>query len=164
MNIQSIFQVFGTELVLKNDNVCSVDIVRCEMPDESDKILVPVVEVYRVQSHTQFYSILLNVTQFYSMLLNFIQFFQTGKHTCCQYNNQVLYPNQPIHDFDSCGKVTCIETNTGVEIKHEVIFENGCCNISGKMVENGRVQSDSLGQKYLCSDHSKIYRYTYVYS
>ena len=63
--------MFGTELVLKNDNVCSVDIVRCEMPDESDMILVPVVEVYRVQSHTQFYSMLLNFTQYYSILLNF---------------------------------------------------------------------------------------------
>ena len=61
--------MFGTELVLKNDNVCSVDIVRCEMPDESDKILVPVVEVYRVQSHTQFYSMLLNFTQ--SMLIGY---------------------------------------------------------------------------------------------
>ena len=37
--------MFGTELVLKNENVCSVDIVRCEMPDESDMILVPVLEV-----------------------------------------------------------------------------------------------------------------------
>ena len=47
---------------------------------------------------------------------------------------------------------------TGVEIIHEIIFENGCCDISGKMVEIGKVQLDSLGEKYLCSDHSKIYR------
>ena len=56
-----------------------------------------------------------------------------------------------MNDYESCGKVSCIETNDGVEIRHEMVFDEGCCDIDGIMVENGKMHNDG-SNSYLCHD------------
>ena len=56
-----------------------------------------------------------------------------------------------MNDYESCGKVSCVETNDGVEIRHEMVFDEGCCDVDGIMVENGKMHNDG-SNSYLCHD------------
>ena len=57
-----------------------------------------------------------------------------------------------MNDYESCGKVSCVETNDGVEIRHEMVFDEGCCDVDGIMVENGKMHTDQFQKSYLCHD------------
>ena len=55
-----------------------------------------------------------------------------------------------MNDYESCGKVSCVETNDGVEVRHEMVFDEGCCDVNGVMVENGKMHTDQFQKSYLC--------------
>ena len=57
-----------------------------------------------------------------------------------------------MNDYESCGKVSCVETNDGVEVRHEMVFGEGCCDVDGVMVENGKMYTDQFQKSYLCHD------------
>ena len=60
-------------------------------------------------------------------------------------------PGSPVVDFDSCGQISCVFTQDGVELRHEVVHEEGCCDIDGKMVGEGQIYNDMQDdQSYLC--------------
>ena len=48
-----------------------------------------------------------------------------------------------------------------MEILHEMVFDNGCCNIDSNMIEEGEMYTDQFGELHLCynSEPLKINRY-----
>ena len=56
------------------------------------------------------------------------------------------------------------KSNGGVEILHEMVFDNGCCNIDSNMIEEGEMFTNQYGELHLCynSEPLKINRYNFA--